>query len=378
MELPEYNLTTLAALDPETLVALLASDEDRAPREVIDECASRGDAMLGGLSRRRFADDEIWWLGDAREDEWWLRLHGAMILGLMSSARAGHLLAEWLRRIAEAEDDNLQDWLAGYWPALFRNKPDSTRASVRAVAEDPSLDWYHRCGAVEAALAMAEARSDKALDDEIDWAASIAKSPSEDWDLRLMTAITLLDYPRERHRAWLVDLVGQQPADDRMFDLGEVESAFESPGLMRDSDRFRDPWKFYSPAAIAARQLRWAKEDEESRCAAATWRGLGQHGVGRRVPSRAGARRGRSRPGMTRARAAVWKKYSSQVLVLGAELLALPRRYRPGGRRGHGAPAARERRKRDRIAAGWRHTTVQIGPAWITFYDALIAAALRA
>ncbi len=260
MELPEYNPTTLAALDPEALVALLASDEDRAPRELIDECARRGDAMLACLER--FAADEIWWLGDAREDEWWLRLHGAMVLGLMSSARAGSLLAEWLRRMAEAEDDNLQDWLAGYWAAFFRNKPDSVRGSVRAVAEDRSLDWYYRCGAVEAALAMAEVQSAQALDSEIDWAALIAESPSEDWDLRMMAAITLLEYPRERHRALLVDLAGRQPAPDRMFDLGEIESAFESPGLMRDSDRFRDPWKFYSPAAIAARQLRWAKEDE--------------------------------------------------------------------------------------------------------------------
>jgi hypothetical protein len=121
MELPEYSPTTLAALDPETLVALLASDEDRAPRELIDESARRGDAMLA-----------------------------------------------------------------------------------------------------------------------------------------------CLEYPRERHRALIVDLAGRQSATDRMFDLSEVEGAFESPGLNRDSDRFRDPWKFYSPGAIAARQLRWAKEDAEA------------------------------------------------------------------------------------------------------------------
>jgi len=261
MELPEYSPATLAALDPATLLALLAEDEDRAPRELIDEFASRGDATLDCLGP--FATASTWWLGDALEGEWWIRLHGAMALGLMSSARAGYLLAEWIRRIAEAEDDNLQDWLAGYWPALFRNKPDSTRDAVRVVAEDQSLDWYHRCGAVEAGLAMAETRSAQALDDEIDRVAAIVDSQSEDWDLRLMAATALLDYPRERHRALLMDIAAQQSPPDRMFDVSEVATAFDSPDAIRDVDRFRDPWKFYSPEEIIARQEQWAREDSE-------------------------------------------------------------------------------------------------------------------
>jgi len=115
--LPEYTPSALAALDPATLLALLAGDEDRAPRELIDECARRGDAMLDCLEP--FATASTW-------------------------------------------------WLVGYWPALFRNKPDSTRDAVRAVAEDRSLDWYYRCGAVAAGLGMAAVRSAQALDDEID------------------------------------------------------------------------------------------------------------------------------------------------------------------------------------------------------------------
>jgi hypothetical protein len=259
MEIPEYAVAELAAMTPVVLVELLVRDEDRVPRAAIDECARRGDAMLDRLEPA--VTDADAWADDGPLGEWWLRFHAAMILGQIPSARAGQLLAELLRQIAVADDDSLQDWLAGYWPALFRNKPGAVRPAVRAVAEDRTLDWYYRSGAVEAALAMANERSAQALEDELDWAAAIASAEDEDWDLRLMTGTTLLDYPRERHRALLEALALRQSPTNLTFGADEIERAFTPPGEPREVDRFRDPWAFYSAEAIAARQRRWAEED---------------------------------------------------------------------------------------------------------------------
>lgn len=259
-DLPQYTPADLAAMTPAALVALLIRDEDRVPRAVIDECARRGDAMLDRLEHP--VTDADAWADDVPLGEWWLRFHAAMILGQIPSAGAGQLLAKLLTQIAVAEDDSLQDWLAGYWSALFRNKPGAVGPALRAVAQDRALDWYYRSGAVEAALAMAEERSAQALEEELDWAAAIVRDEDEDWDLRLLTGVTLLDFPRERHRALLDALARQQSPTDLTFGADDVERAFTSPGEPRVVDRFRDPWKlFYSAEAIAERQKRWAEED---------------------------------------------------------------------------------------------------------------------
>jgi hypothetical protein len=36
--------------------------------------------------------------------------------------------------VDDVGDDNLQEWLAGRGPALFRNKPEGVREPLRAVA----------------------------------------------------------------------------------------------------------------------------------------------------------------------------------------------------------------------------------------------------
>lgn len=43
-----------------------------------------------------------------------------MILGLMSGERAGRLLCDYFFAIVTGDEDDLQDWLAGYWPAIMR------------------------------------------------------------------------------------------------------------------------------------------------------------------------------------------------------------------------------------------------------------------
>jgi hypothetical protein len=248
-----------AADDAAALIERLVANEDRAPRSLIDECVRRGKEMIDRLTH--LAEHEDFWNRNPLLGEWWMRLHAAMIFGLIPGERSGLALVGLLRRAALAEDENLQGWLAGYWPALFHNKPDAVEPSLRALAQDRSIGWYTRIQALESVIAFAERRGAEALDAALDWAAAIAADEAEDWELRLCAGNDLLDFPRGRHRSLLEDLAARQSGWGVHFSMQDVRNAFSAN---RDTPhwrgRFEDPWSFYTSAEIAQRQARWAKE----------------------------------------------------------------------------------------------------------------------
>jgi hypothetical protein len=232
--------------------------EDRVPRALIDACAARGEAMIERLAAL-VAPNSRWSEVEDR-GEWWLRLHAVMILGLVPGEPAGRLHVTFMRRMELANDEDLQDWLSGYWPIFFRNKPDALAAPLRALAEDRTVDWYMRTQALDAVLATAERMGAQALDAALDWAAGIAADASEDREMRLSAGSGLLDFPRERHRALLKKLAIEQAGPGAWFRASEVTSAYARAG---DDPHWRernDPWTFYQPWAIAERQARWARE----------------------------------------------------------------------------------------------------------------------
>jgi hypothetical protein len=259
--LPAYSDESLAALGLTEIIALMVGDEDRVPRNLIDECARRGDETLERLSRlvedKRGSADEI------ARGEWWLSFHAIMIAGLIPTERAGLLLVKFMRWMAVDEDGNLQDWCAGDWPALFRNKPPAVLPLVRAVCEDRSLDWYTRANAVEPVVAAAREHDDQALDKALAWAAAMAADESDDWEFRLSVGNVLLDFPRVGHRPLLEDLAARQTGWGVHFSAEEMREAYaagkDRPGWIRRGD----PWKFYLPEAIEKRRQRWAKEDAQ-------------------------------------------------------------------------------------------------------------------
>ena len=248
----------LASTSAAELVRLLIRNEDRATRELIDECARRGDEMLDLLEDVLRKD--YYWEDDQSVGEWWLRLHAVMILGLAPDARAGELLLAYMRRIEEANDDGLQDWLGGSWPAYFRNKPAEVLAGLRALGESRGEYLYARVDAIEAALAYAQAQGTEAFEEMVAWAASIAFDAGEDLDVRSLVGSTLLDFARPEHRAALDELADLQPRKLRMFSRGEVEQTYAAGGREPDWVRFADPWTFYAQDEIAERQLQWAEE----------------------------------------------------------------------------------------------------------------------
>jgi hypothetical protein len=260
-ELPVYADEDLERLDSTALIALMVRDEDRVPRNVIAACTRLGEPMVEALGeaidRGRAPEEE-------HPGEWWLRLHAAMILGLMPCESAGLVLGRLLRRIEREADDNMQDWLAGRWPALFANKPPASIEAACALAEDRDLDWYARCQAVEVALDAALREGPQALEQTLDRIAARAADDSEDWDMRCADAAALLDFPRERHRALVKEIAAREatrPGFGVRFDAGDVEESFAMQADEPGWKRLGDPWAFYSPEAIAARQARWAEED---------------------------------------------------------------------------------------------------------------------
>lgn len=263
MALPAYAGHALARLPVPDLIGILQRDKDRVPRNVVDECARRGEEMAAALES--LIGSERFWREGAPLGEWWSRLHAAMVLGLIESERAGLALAAFLRRMDDAEDENLADWLAGYWPALFRNKPPGVLPALREVALDRGLGWYTRIQAIDAVIGHAGGDGGEALDAALDWAAAIAADASDDSMLRHAAGSQLLDFPRERHRLLLERLAAEQERGFCQFDAADVTRAYTGGLDEPEWRRFKEPWHFYSPRSIAARQERWAKEAAEAR-----------------------------------------------------------------------------------------------------------------
>ena len=262
--LPAYTDESLAAQTAEELLELLACAEDGVPRNAIDECIRRTDTFVAHLDR--VLQNHVWQDSTLR-GEWWRLLHAAMILGAMPTEAAGLLLASHMRAMSTHDDENLQEWLSSYWPALFRNKPPSVLPLVRAIVEDRSLEWYIRSNAIDAMLTMEQQRGTTELEEALDRLAAAAQDKSDDHEFCLFSASALLDFPRSRHRAMLEAMAKQQIGQKfgAIFLIDDVAHAYANEQVPPHSHVSRNnPWQFYDAEAITKRQQRWADEDREA------------------------------------------------------------------------------------------------------------------
>jgi hypothetical protein len=255
--LPTYTDDVLRDSAVADLMRLIARDEDRVPRNVIDECARRGDAMLDAI--KGLLEKDYYWGEDQSDGEWWRLLHAVMILGLMESQRAGELLVSFMRRMDEAGDDTLEEWLSGYWPALFHNKPQSAVQALQALGDDTELNWYMRGDALNSALAWIRAHTPEKLDEAVERLGRTAFGKDDDFDLRVMLGATLLSFPRARDRRSLEQLADAQPDDLRWFGREDVIRAYMVGAEAPDWERFSNPWEFYETEAIEERQAHAAE-----------------------------------------------------------------------------------------------------------------------
>jgi yecA family protein len=260
----EFDFTEddLREIPEQGLMLFILTMGDRLPRVVVDECVRRGAGMLPLLAG--YLDDDQNWGPDVAGNQWWALLHCIFILGAIDDPRAAAPLLEIFKRMRDLPDDDLWDWVAAYWPALFRNKRKAAAPALRRIAEDRTLGWYPRSRATECVLEAAAASGNEALEAALDWVAVIAADETEDDDTRCWMGMALLNFPRERHRLLLESLVDLQQQQAGLlymtFDMGEIAHAFQT-GDAPEWERFPDPWSFYDPEAIAQRQRRWAEED---------------------------------------------------------------------------------------------------------------------
>ena len=256
-------LREILDIAPHTKVIVVTGNDDRLPLEVVHACASRKEAMVPLL--RQHLENNSNWSNEVSDGDWWGLLHTIFILGLIPGEASAKALLEGFRRITFDSNNNLTDWLSSYWPALCRNKTSYTTDSMRQIAEDNQLDWYPRSHAIECVVADTSERDSTQLEEAIEWLASLCADESQDPEFRVMAGHTLLDYPRERHRQVMEQLVELQGPDSWLgnsYNRDDIDQSF-SRGGKPEWKRFENPWRFYDPVEIQRRQQRWLKEDRE-------------------------------------------------------------------------------------------------------------------
>lgn len=241
---------------------------DRVTLDQIEACAAQGETMLEAV-RTLLHDPATWHQDDS--DAWWLPLHAAFILGKMDSLAAGLLLVELMRLLDRHNEQDLQDWLADAWPGLFANKPETILTAVSELTMDRSVDEFVRQMARRIELSCAQRQGEEALDAVIDAMAGIVADTDESWFMRELAALGMLDHPRERHRSLMLDFADQCASKAKTkpwlgvpFDHRDVAECFDGKHTVRVYDRQINPWLFYHPREIEARQQRWRKEAAEA------------------------------------------------------------------------------------------------------------------
>ena len=240
-----------SGLGDNTLIQLLATLGDRVPRELFDEVLRRGDEMEQALIS--IIDDDNAWDCDPGDPARWLPLHAVLVLGLKTSARAGLAIFRAIgtaHRLAYEEID----WIAAFWVALLRNKPDSILGEFDAALKNPETLEYIRIVSVEVLTAAAQRAGVDALDSMLASLATIAANPEETLEFRQYVASQLLDFPRPEYRAVAEAIADLKSTIGVMYSSADVELAYDEARDTPEWEIFNDPWEFYSEGAIAQRK----------------------------------------------------------------------------------------------------------------------------
>ncbi|HEX6259045.1 MAG TPA: UPF0149 family protein [Woeseiaceae bacterium] len=262
----DYGDDELPEMGASLLMDIVVSSDDTLPLQVVLEGARRGDAMVALL--RQHLETEANWGDEADEGDSWALLHAIFILGLIPGEASARTLLNAFRRLTLDERDDRADWLSSSWPALCRNKTDFTTAPLRRIAESREAGWYPRAEAIDCVLAAAAANGAEALEQGVDWVATMCADTSEDNEFRVVAGYKLLDFPRKRHRPVMEELVDLQQPESfvaRAYDKDDIQRAFDT-GDDPEWERFADPWQFYDPDEIKSRQARWRRETAERYC----------------------------------------------------------------------------------------------------------------
>jgi hypothetical protein len=263
--------TNYASFSREELVDLLAMEEDRLPREVVDEFVRRGESCIEELTE--IVEDEQQWVTD--DGSWWAIVHAVYILGAIGGEKA----CPPLLRALVLTDQYDVDWIADEMPSILGNLPSSVANDLRKMVEMPVLGWYARCLAAEG-LAALTIRHPEMEGEVFSFLGEIFLGEKNE-NMRALLGALLLDFQRTEWRDAVVDYgKTMRGRKDRMFGDREAAAAFHLGE--KDLDHYRRDWlHFYDPEEITRRQRQWAEEDLREK--------LGGEKIGRNEPCPCGS-----------------------------------------------------------------------------------------
>lgn len=248
-------------LEDDLLIELLFTEEDRLPREAVDEFVSRGERMVDKLAEL-IADSYCW---NDSTDEWWMAIHTTFILGAIGTSSTILPLLKALR-YASAYDC---DWVTNALPSIFRNVGAKALEGLKTIALDRTSDWYLRTVASESLAAISLSHTEKERE-IFDCIGSLLTDEDEEWDVRRTAAYVLLDFRRNEFLEPLLKFGKEErkrKADDLHYMAGFYEEDVNNSLGKKEPNliMYTQDWlSFYDEDQIERRQKRWKKEEEEA------------------------------------------------------------------------------------------------------------------
>ncbi len=184
-----------STLDDEKLVNLLFTEEDRLPRQAVDEFIRRGNSIIEPLSKIMLEESN--WDKDA--PEFWTPIHAVFILGAIGAQEA---VSPLITAIKWSEKYDV-DWVFEVFPSIFGKIGIPALESLRQFVQDKEQDWYVRTIALQG-LASITLKNPEVADDIFSYINSLYTNLHEDMDFRVQAANTLLDFVRSEYKESLL------------------------------------------------------------------------------------------------------------------------------------------------------------------------------
>jgi hypothetical protein len=250
---------SLSLLTDDQLLEYLRTQEDRLPREIVDEFVRRGEKMIApltGICR----DERAWKQTDAL---YWTPVHATFILGAIGDERAVKGLLASLRWSARYG----VDWVYRALPSILGVVGRPAMGALMARGRDSEAAEIDRTLALHCLGGIA-ARHPIQQGEILDFLKVVVEEGEEEW-IRNVAASILLKFVRPGDQKLIAIAAIRQTWSDRpaLFTSDDVKEAYER-GVQDTTEYLRDWLEFYRPDEIETRERRWQEKAEDDRWAA--------------------------------------------------------------------------------------------------------------
>ena len=237
----------------EQLLELLVTEEDRLPREAVDEILRRRERLRAPLEE--ICRREKFWCDDS--GHFWQPVHASFILAAMRDPSALPALLDAMRW-ANIYD---VDWVCEPMPSMLAAAGEEGVPLLKERLLETAAPKYDKAIVVEALELLASAHPD-VKEDVLDCIRRVFHDDNEVLFVRDMAAYGILCFAPPSDRDVLYKWVEKMDEESSLplFGVRCVEEAYEKGGLEQSP---RDWLDFYDADEIAYRQRRWERERRE-------------------------------------------------------------------------------------------------------------------